>query len=77
MMLAIFLWWLSGIVGIAFIVFLYEDVRVPDEITIGGVISVFLEGCLGPVVWCFILLGFLCGEERPKWESKVIFKRKK
>ncbi len=76
-MLGIFLWWLSGILGIAFIVVLYEDVRVPDEITLGDVVSVFLEACLGPVIWCFILLGFLCGEERPKFESKVILKGKK
>ena len=75
-MLMVFLWWLSGLLGIGVIIVLWEDVKIPEEIKVGDVVSLFLECWFGPVVWCFILLGLLCAEERPKWESKVIYKRK-
>lgn len=73
-MLMVFLWWLSGLLGIGVMIVLWEDVKIPEEVKVGDVVSLFLESWFGPVVWCFILLGLLCAEERPKWESKVIYK---
>lgn len=49
-MLMVLLWWLSGLLGIVIMVFLWEDMKVPDEIKVGDIVSLFLESWFGPVV---------------------------
>lgn len=49
-MLMVFLWWLSGLLGIGVMVVLWEDVKVPEEINVGDIVSLFLQSWFGPVV---------------------------
>lgn len=74
-MLSILIWWFSGFLGIIFGIFIFGE-NIPKEVRIGHVVSLFFESWFGPVVWIILIMCFTCAEERPRWESKVIYRRK-
>lgn len=77
-MTAIIVWYVIGMVSI--IPFMCVAHEGKQEITVGDVISFLTTSCLGPfllILLVSLVFTYFCTNERPKWESKVIYRKKK
>lgn len=74
-MTAVIVWYVIGMFSM--IPFLLVANEGKQEITLGGVVSFFTTSCLGPFLLILIVFAYFCADERPKWESKVIWRKKK
>lgn len=75
-MLTILFWYLCGLVGFLLILYSETDTLNTREITLGDIIYFVITPALGPVIPIMLIAAYFCADERPKWESKVVYKRK-